>query len=234
MYNSFMDFTTFFHLMLSVSYFALTHSVWKVLGDPRHSSGDIRYTQSWLLRPDTYAASCHKLWLSSKLFAHGFGTVTVRNDRPCSPNISSLCVSVCVCACCAQPCCARCDIFLSYSWIGFTFLVDQRLSVRDLGLSWIKHASDQLSEFGLLGGAKALRCKGKDMQYIAEWEHMRHNTHFILIILFGIVGSRNCVCVFSEIQGKALVRKVSEQMEGGWKANRKWKLDDFLMLCWQQ
>lgn len=29
-----------------------------------------------------------------------------------------------------------------------------------------------------------------------------------------------CVCVL-EIEGKALVRKVSEQMEGGWKDNRK-------------
>lgn len=47
-----------------------------------------------------------------------------------------------------------------------------------------------------------------------------------------------CVCVsecmLSDIQGKTSVRGGSEQMEGGWRANRKWGLDGFLMLCWQQ
>lgn len=41
--------------------------------------------------------------------------------------------------------------------------------------------------------------------------------------------------LFSEtVRKKAPVRGGSEQMEGTWRANRKWRLGGFLMLCWQQ
>lgn len=41
--------------------------------------------------------------------------------------------------------------------------------------------------------------------------------------------------LFSEtVRKKAPVRGGSEQMEGTWSANRKWRLGGFLMLCWQQ
>lgn len=57
---------------------------------------------------------------------------------------------------------------------------------------------------------------------------MKLPKRFILIIVFYHCWEpksclRVCVSEFisSEIKGKALVRGVSEQMEGGWKANRK-------------
>lgn len=41
-------------------------------------------------------------------------------------------------------------------------------------------------------------------------------------------------CKISEGQRKVLLTRGSEQMEGGRRANRKWRLNGFLMLCWQQ
>lgn len=57
-----------------------------------------------------------------------------------SPNISSLRRSVSARALAVYTR-APCDIFLSNSWIGFNFLVDQRLSFRHLDLGWSKHAT---------------------------------------------------------------------------------------------
>lgn len=166
------------------------------------------------MRPDTYTASCHKLWLSYKLFAHGFGTVTLLRAMWYLP-------------------------VLQLNWFLPFLLTKDSLSVilvwADLNMLQTSWVSLGFWEGPKCSAVKERTCSETQNENIAKRNATRYS--FYLDYLGCNCWKPKlcvCVCVFSEIQGKALVRKVSEQMEGGWEANRKWMLDDFLMLCWQQ
>lgn len=83
---------------------------------------------------------CRSQSMPCKLSDGFFFGLCVTTVPACSPSISSLCVSVCVCAS------AHHVIALWNSWVGFTFLVESFLrffndSFALLGSSWSEHAT---------------------------------------------------------------------------------------------
>lgn len=138
MYCWIMGFTCpFIQFCLWMSEFSLIRSALSVLVSQQHtiSSWHVMHTWSSLQRAShvLQAVLCSGSPLS--YLSEVFG---LQQCVTYSPGISSLCISVCVCRC---TCRALWDSFLSNSWDGFTFLVDQRLFLHHLDLNWIEHVT---------------------------------------------------------------------------------------------